>query len=64
MNILNLAVYEAKDIGNSFRNFFFGALMKGLPIGFLCVLGIHYMIVTVFPFSVILRLKRLEYFVL
>ena len=40
------------------------AMMKGAPVGFLGILGIHYMIANVFfSFSVILNTKYLVYFV-
>ena len=63
--ICNLGVYGPKDIGNSFRNSFcrgyLDAMMKRAAVRFLCILGIQYMIGSVFSFSVILKPKSLEY---
>ena len=46
------------------KHMFLDAMMKGAPVGFLGILGIHYMIANVFfSFSVILNTKYLVYFV-
>ena len=59
MKIFNLGVYELKYIEKRLDE-----MMKRAPVGFLFILGIKYMILSVFSFSVILKPRRSVYSVL
>ena len=63
MKIFNLGVYELTDIGSIFKSFV-KQMVKCIPVGFLCILGIQYIFGSVFSFSVVLKPKRLVYWVL
>ena len=63
MKVFNLGVYELKDKRNRFTfvEHIFDTIMKRAPVGFSRVLGIQYIIGTVFAFSLILKPKCLVY---
>ena len=60
MKIFNLGGYELNDIGSIFK-YFVKQMVKRIPVGFLCMLGIQYIFGSVFSFSVILKPKPLVY---
>ena len=68
MKFSNLGVYQLKDkweqtySENCSVEHILDAMMKRAPVGFLCILGIQYMIGSVFSFPVILKPKGILYF--
>ena len=62
---MKLRAYELKDIETNleirFVEHILDAMMKCGPAGFLCNLEIRYTIISVIPFSMILKPKRLVY---
>ena len=52
------------DLGICFAEHILDTLMKRAPVGSLCTLGIQDTISSIFPFSVILKPKRIVYSVL